>query len=145
MKVFLSFVLVFQTSLLAQAVSDSIAFFFTPDKAVVLVKEFGNQGRLQSLMNAFKVETNLVGSNQDNSIRVSCVRSVSEATCTFGFAPSAFTQFGDKTLEAAQSLQDLQLPEAGDFEATFESSRHHQFLLKIESGKLVMKARKPGA
>lgn len=145
MKAIFSFALVFQFSILAQAAADSVAFFLNPEKAVVLVKEYGSQGRLQSFMDTFQADTQLVARNQDQSIRISCARSLRETSCTFGFAPGAFTHFGDKSLEAAQSLPDLNLPAAVDFEMSFESSREQRFDVKIEAGVLRLKARQRGA
>lgn len=145
MKSVLSFMVIFQASLWAQAASDSVAFFFTPQKAVVLINESSGAPRLQAFMSALQAEARLEAQSQDASVRVTCNRTADQASCTFGFAPGAFTQFGNKTLDASLALKDLNLPEAGDFEMTFESSREDRFTLKIEGGQLVLKASKRGA
>ena len=145
MKAVLGFFFVVLASLGSHAAADSVAFFFTSQKAVVLVKEAGSRGRLQRFMDAFKADSQLGGQNQDNSIRISCSRNPEEASCTFGFAPGAFSQFGDRTLKARQTLPELNLPMGDDFEMTFESSRGDRFQLKLESGVLLVNASKRGA
>lgn len=141
MKPVILSLLVLISASFAQAAADSVAVFHRPEKVVVLINE-QYQGRLQGFMDHFDVQNDLDVEAIDGSVLVRCGRKVDAASCTLTFYPSKQVRVGNKTLDAAIPLIEMNLPEVENFEMSFESSREDKMTLKIQDGVLKVQASK---
>lgn len=139
-SILLSFIVIIGTSI-AQAASDSVAVFHRPEKVIVLINE-QHQGRLQSFMDHLDVQTDLDIQSLDGSVILSCGRRPDVASCTFTFYPSDLVRVGNKAADVAVPLTEMSLPELGNFEMSFESSREDKMTLQIQEGVLKVQASK---
>lgn len=122
-------------SLAAFAASDSVAVFHRPEKVVVLLNEYGPQGRLHSMMDAWGAGKELFW--QAEEFYVNCARAKSGVTCTLRLLPT-----GNARIEAKDSFWEGKGASA-DFSITFESSRGHGLEFSSQGGRLSFHARRP--
>ena len=130
------------TSIQAMAAADSVAIFHKPQKVIVLINELGEGERLQTMLNYFEVGETLDVQSKDASIKVTCRRTISTASCTFRFLPSESSVIGKRSLEASSTLQELGLTILDDFDMSFESSMQDKFFLDVSNGKITFSASK---
>ena len=136
----LLFTLILSTSTFAA--SDSIGVFHRPEKVLVLINERGSNARLQEMMNAFGIGDTLQAITADETVKISCAREESLASCTFRFLPGKDVTISGKTVQAKALMTDLKLETSESFEMYFESSMADKFLLKVENGLLTISAGK---
>lgn len=122
--------LVFAVS--AFASSDSVAFFYNPEKVVVLINERSQTGRLNNFMNHFGNNDVLNATSADQKINISCARGQLGIACTFKFFPSEFVQIRDRSLNVVTNVAVLGLPGTGAFEMSFASSMKDKFSFNVE-------------
>lgn len=122
-------------SLASFAASDSVAVFHRPEKVVVLLNEYGSEGRLHSMMNAWGAEEELFW--QAEGFYVNCARAKAGVTCTLRILPT-----GPARIDAKESFWEGNGPSA-DFALFFESSRGHELEFSSQGGRLSFHARRP--
>jgi hypothetical protein len=122
-------------SLVSFAAADSVAVFHRPEKVVVLLNEYRQQGRLHSLMQAWGEEKELFW--QAEELYVSCARAKAGITCTLRLLPA-----GNARIEAKDSFWEGNGP-AKDFAVSFESSRGHGLEFSSQGGRIFFHARRP--
>lgn len=111
---------------------DSVAFFYRPEKVVVLINERSSSGRLIQFMEQFTFESKLVGASNDGTITFSCSRNSIEAGCRFRFLPSANVAINNRRLKTSIASEELGLSPAGTFKMNFASSMKDRFQLVID-------------
>lgn len=122
-------------SLVSFAASDSVAVFHRPDKVVVLLNEYRQQGRLSAMMNAWGAEKELFW--QTEEFYVNCARAKAGITCTLRLLPT-----GNARIEDKDSFWEGSGP-SEDFAISFESSRGHGLEFSSVGGRLSFHARRP--
>ena len=123
-------------SLASFAGSDSVAVFHRPEKVVVLLNEYGEKGRLHSMMDAWGAGKELFW--QTEEFYLNCARASAGVTCTLRLLP-----LGSARIEAKDSYWEGNGPIAADFAVSFESSRGHGLEFSARSGRVFFHARRP--
>lgn len=122
-------------SLVSFAAADSVAVFHRPEKVVVLLNEYGDQGRLHSMMDAWGAGQELFWKTEE--LYVNCARTKSGVTCTLRLLP-----VGSARIEGKDSFWEGSGP-SGDFSFAFESSRGHRLDFSSVGGRISFHARRP--
>ncbi|WPU67192.1 hypothetical protein [Peredibacter starrii] len=129
--------LVFAVSAIAS--SDSVAFFYNPEKVVVLINERSQTGRLNNFMNHFGNNDVLNTTSIDQKINISCARGQLGIACTFKFFPSELIQIRDRSLIVQTNVAALGFPSVGAFEMSFASSMKDKFNFAVkDNGEILM-------
>ena len=121
--------LVFAVS--AIAANDSVAFFYNPEKVVVLINERSHVGHLNNLLNHFGNSDVLSTSSADQKINITCARGQLGIGCTLTFFPAQNIQIRNRALNVVTNVAALGLPNAGAFEMSFTSSMKDRFNLAV--------------
>ena len=116
----------------AFAQKDSVAFFYRPEKVVVLINERNEAGtRLLDFMKHFGNEEGFRATSSDGAIDFVCGRGTFGSTCKFVFSPTSSVRIADRSLSAMTIVQDLGLPDNGAFTMSFASSMKDRFTVAI--------------
>lgn len=127
------------TAASSHAAADSVAVFHRPDKVVVQVNEAGAVSRLQTMLDAFGADKELLWKSPEGGLYLNCGRNERAATCIFRFTPSK--QVGIRAKEALFVLPTGS--PAQDFHVIFEGSRGDRFRFVSQAGQIVAHARRP--
>ena len=137
----MKFAILLSASLLtsAYAANDSVAFFYNPEKVVVLINERNLSGRLDRFMRHFGNSDVLATSSSDNSIAINCNRARLGIGCSFKFKPSNTVRIQNRSLKVDTSAKFLNLPDVGVFQMNFASSMKDKFeFVMLENGSIRM-------
>ena len=115
---------------------DSVAVFLRPTKVIVLINERGSQARLQNFMSLLQAQTDFEYLSDDSSLKISCGRNETAATCTFRFLPGPLNQISSKSIETTIGSDKLNLPADQNFQMLFNNSNGDRFSLEIANGKI---------
>lgn len=130
MKLLVLFISLFSFSAIAN--QDSVAFFYRPEKVIVLINERIEAGmRLEQFLNALGGADHIEATSQDGTISFTCGRAALGNSCRFVFTPSEKVIIQDRALSAIFSANDLGITTSGKFEMTFAGSMKDRFSLRI--------------
>lgn len=130
MKYFFLLIALFVNTAFAQ--QDSVAFFYKPDRVVVLIQERKEAGtRLADFIDHVSADVIYTSTSLDKSIRIACGKGVLGSECTFTFTPSAAVQIKDRAMVVKTNLENLGLPNVGEFKMAFAGSMKDKFMLQI--------------
>lgn len=123
---------------------DSVAVFHRPEKVVILIHDRSPSGRLQTWMDQWGAENELILESTQKDIKIQCGRKPGLASCTFRLHPSASVRIGEKATTASLLFSDFGSAKAlNGFEMSFESSRGHRFEVEISELGLSIHAARP--
>jgi hypothetical protein len=119
------------------AKSDSVAFFYSNTKVVVVINELNPYGRLSNFID--NVSNNQTYRFENIESKISCSRNDRGAGCRFIFKPSTSVIIENRTLNAEIPLANMLEESAIGFKMTFNSSMNDKFSLKIsKNNKLII-------
>lgn len=116
----------------AFAQRDSVAFFYKPDRVSVFIQERLEAGnRLTDFIDHVSADVTYTSTSVDKSIRIACYKGVLGSECTFTFTPGAAVQIKDRSLVVNTTLENLGLPNVGEFKMSFAGSMKDKFRMEI--------------
>ncbi len=122
-------------ALTAYGSTDSVAVYHRPEKVIVMVNEYGQAPRLNTVLTAFAQKERLIFETADFSMK--CAKGRQGIGCNLRLLPFGDGKIGAKDA-AWQGATDAQ-----DFAVEFEGSRGHYLQLSAESGILSFHSRRP--
>lgn len=134
MKSLVLLLLIFTTTL-SFAQQDSVAFFYSKAKVVVVINELNPYGRLASFIETVSKENTYRYQNTEQGLKISCSLTNRGAGCRFIFKPNKHVVLADRTLRAAINPTHILSDDSIGFEMTFNSSMNDKFSLRISQDK----------
>lgn len=128
----------------AFAQRDSVAFFYRPERVVVLIQERIEAGsRLSNFIDHVSNGTIYTSTSEDNSIRISCGKGTLGSECRFTFTPGEVVEIKDRALVVNTTSKNLGFPNTGAFKMSFQGSMKDRFIIEIfEDGTVHMEGSK---